>query len=140
MPLPADPADLARGNDQARRDELDTIDPGWCLVWDTEWQRCYRLVQNHTQACRTLPTADGDVVLQGEDLGRWDEEEVSGAGFDDLVAVDEVEVAGQDVERFLLAAVGVWECAAELISTAVVSPVTHLVTPSSRRTKMPLRS
>ncbi|MEU2134051.1 hypothetical protein [Streptomyces sp. NPDC018352] len=49
-------------------------------------------------------------------------------------------IAGQDVERFLLAAVGVGDYAAELISTVVVSPVTHLVTPSSRRTKMPLRS
>ncbi|MFB6878993.1 helicase associated domain-containing protein [Streptomyces sp. NPDC056323] len=25
---------------QARLDELDAIDPGWCLVWDTGWQRC----------------------------------------------------------------------------------------------------
>ncbi|MGW2182915.1 helicase associated domain-containing protein [Streptomyces sp. NPDC001732] len=56
---------------QARRDELDAIDPGWCPVWDTGWQRCYRLVQNHTQAGGTLPEAAGDVVVQGEDLGRW---------------------------------------------------------------------
>ncbi|WP_317868946.1 hypothetical protein [Streptomyces sp. Wh19] len=41
---------------EARRDELDAIDPGWCPAWDTGWQRCYRLVQNH---------------VQGEDLGRW---------------------------------------------------------------------
>ncbi|MCX4851978.1 helicase associated domain-containing protein [Streptomyces sp. NBC_00893] len=56
---------------EARRDELDAIDPGWCPVWDTGWQRCYRLVQNHVQAGGTLPTAEGDVVVQGEDLGRW---------------------------------------------------------------------
>ncbi|MDV9193853.1 hypothetical protein [Streptomyces sp. Wh19] len=55
---------------EARRDELDAVDPGWCPVWDTEWQRCFRLVQNHVQADGTLPEAAGDVV-QGEDLGRW---------------------------------------------------------------------
>ncbi|MGW8882119.1 hypothetical protein ACWGPC_56690, partial [Streptomyces mirabilis] len=33
----------------------------------TGWQqRCYRLVQNHVQAGGTLPTADGNVVVQGE--------------------------------------------------------------------------
>ncbi|WP_323187743.1 MULTISPECIES: DEAD/DEAH box helicase [unclassified Streptomyces] len=56
---------------EARRDELDAIDPGWCPAWDTAWQRCYRLVHNHVQADGTLPTVDGDVVVQGEDLGRW---------------------------------------------------------------------
>ncbi|MCX4852094.1 helicase associated domain-containing protein [Streptomyces sp. NBC_00893] len=56
---------------EARRDELDAIDPGWCPAWDTGWQRCYRLVHNHVQAGGTLPTADGNVVVQGEDLGRW---------------------------------------------------------------------
>ncbi|MFD7499259.1 helicase associated domain-containing protein [Streptomyces sp. NPDC059832] len=56
---------------EARRDEPDAIDPGWCPVWDTGWQRCYRLVHNHVQAGGTLPTATGDVIIQGEDLGRW---------------------------------------------------------------------
>ncbi|MFI5774940.1 helicase associated domain-containing protein [Streptomyces sp. NPDC051658] len=56
---------------RARQEELDAIDPGWCPVWDTGWQRCLRLVQNHVQAGETLPTADGDGVVQGEDLGRW---------------------------------------------------------------------
>ncbi|MEU9567054.1 helicase associated domain-containing protein [Streptomyces sp. NPDC048161] len=56
---------------QARRDELDAIDPGWCPVWDTGWQRRLRLVQNHVQAGGTLPETAGDVVVQGEDLGHW---------------------------------------------------------------------
>ncbi|WP_326771036.1 hypothetical protein OG978_46385 (plasmid) [Streptomyces sp. NBC_01591] len=56
---------------ETRRDELDAIDPGWCPAWDTTWQRCYRLVQNHVQAGGTPPEAAGDVVVQGEDLGRW---------------------------------------------------------------------
>ncbi|MET9658615.1 helicase associated domain-containing protein [Streptomyces sp. NPDC006510] len=56
---------------EARRDELDAIDPGWCPVWDTTWQRCYRLVHNHIQAVATVPTTAGTVVVQGEGLGRW---------------------------------------------------------------------
>ncbi|MFE7045647.1 hypothetical protein ACFU9X_41475 [Streptomyces atratus] len=56
---------------EARRDELDAIDPGWCPAWDTGWRRCYRLVQNHVQAGGTLPETAGDVVVQGEGLGRW---------------------------------------------------------------------
>ncbi|MCX4869975.1 helicase associated domain-containing protein [Streptomyces sp. NBC_00257] len=39
-------------------------------VSNTGWQRCYRLVQIHVQADGTLPEAAGDVVVQGEDLGR----------------------------------------------------------------------
>ncbi|MFG3532434.1 helicase associated domain-containing protein [Streptomyces sp. NPDC047917] len=56
---------------EARRDELDAIDPGWCPVWDTGWQRGYRLVQNHVRAGAPQPETVGDVVVQGEDLGRW---------------------------------------------------------------------
>ncbi|MDV9195401.1 hypothetical protein [Streptomyces sp. Wh19] len=66
LPVPS----AAGAMTEARRDELDAIDPGWCPVWDTGWQRYYRLVQNHVQAGGTLPTTEGDVVVQGEDLGR----------------------------------------------------------------------
>ncbi|MCX4869713.1 helicase associated domain-containing protein (plasmid) [Streptomyces sp. NBC_00257] len=67
--LPVSPA--AGAMTEVRRDELDAVDPGWCPVWDTGWQRCYRLVQIHVQAGGTLPETVGDVVVQGEDLGRW---------------------------------------------------------------------
>ncbi|MGY3061489.1 hypothetical protein ACVWZD_005787 [Streptomyces sp. TE3672] len=67
LPVPS----AARAMAEARRDELDAIDPGWCPVWDTAWQRCYRLVQNHIQAGGTLPETVGGFVVQGEDLGRW---------------------------------------------------------------------
>ncbi|WP_331754407.1 hypothetical protein OHA19_41675 (plasmid) [Streptomyces sp. NBC_00012] len=67
LPVPS----AAEAMTEARQDELDAIDPGWCPDWDTGWQRCYRLVQNHVQAGGTLPMADGEVVGQGEDLGRW---------------------------------------------------------------------
>lgn len=55
---------------EARQDELDAVDPGWCPVWDTGWQRYVRLAQNHVQAGGTLPTAESGIVVQGEGLGR----------------------------------------------------------------------
>ncbi|MET8747847.1 helicase associated domain-containing protein [Streptomyces sp. NPDC004728] len=56
---------------EARRAALEEIDPGWCPVWDTGWQRCFRLVQNLLQNGGALPVAAGKVIVQGEDLGRW---------------------------------------------------------------------
>ncbi|MFI0243109.1 Helicase associated domain protein [Streptomyces sp. NPDC016845] len=66
---PAGPAAGALTDE--RRRQLDDIDPGWCPGWDTGWQRCLRLVQAHLADGGSLPTAAGDVVVQGEDLGRW---------------------------------------------------------------------
>ncbi|MDI3390759.1 helicase associated domain-containing protein [Streptomyces sp. B-S-A8] len=56
---------------QERREALDEIDPGWCPAWDVGWQRCFRLTQQFVDAGGAVPTAVGDVVVQGEDLGRW---------------------------------------------------------------------
>ncbi|XIG72339.1 helicase (plasmid) [Streptomyces sp. SGAir0957] len=56
---------------EERRQQLDDIDPGWCPAWDAGWQRCLRLVQAHLADGGNLPTKTGDVVVQGEDLGRW---------------------------------------------------------------------
>ncbi|CAM5286669.1 helicase [Streptomyces spiroverticillatus] len=54
-----------------RRDALDEIDPGWSPVWDAGWQRCMRLVQQHLENGGSMPMEAGEVVVQGEDLGRW---------------------------------------------------------------------
>ncbi|MER5618562.1 helicase associated domain-containing protein [Streptomyces sp. NPDC002215] len=62
LPVPS----AAGAMTEARQDELDAVDPGWCPAWDTGWQRCYRLVQNHVQAVGILPEAAGDVVVQSE--------------------------------------------------------------------------
>ncbi|MFE6743849.1 DEAD/DEAH box helicase [Streptomyces tubercidicus] len=55
-----------------RREQLEDIDPSWCPSWPVEWQRAFHLVRLHLEEVGgTLPTEPGDVVHQGEDLGRW---------------------------------------------------------------------
>ncbi|MFB7300641.1 DEAD/DEAH box helicase [Streptomyces rubiginosohelvolus] len=54
-----------------RREQLEDIDPSWCPTWPVEWQRAFHLVRLHLEAGHPLPTELGDVVHQGEDLGRW---------------------------------------------------------------------
>ncbi|MEU9352395.1 Helicase associated domain protein [Streptomyces griseoloalbus] len=56
---------------EERRKQLEDIDPAWCPAWPVEWQRCFHLVRLHLEAGGKLPTEPGDVVHQGEDLGRW---------------------------------------------------------------------
>ncbi|WP_434095588.1 helicase associated domain-containing protein [Streptomyces goshikiensis] len=54
-----------------RREQLEEIDPSWCPVWPVTWQRCFHLVRLHLDGGEALPTTAGEVVRQGEDLGRW---------------------------------------------------------------------
>ncbi|MEV6162282.1 Helicase associated domain protein [Streptomyces sp. NPDC052052] len=55
-----------------RREQLEDIDPSWCPVWPVEWQRAFHLVRLHLEEVGgELPAVPGDVVHQGEDLGRW---------------------------------------------------------------------
>ncbi|GAA4547422.1 helicase associated domain-containing protein [Streptomyces collinus] len=56
---------------EMRREQLEDIDPSWCPAWPVEWQRAFHLVRQHLEAGGALPTSPGDVVHQGEDLGRW---------------------------------------------------------------------
>ncbi|MDT6988233.1 Helicase associated domain protein [Streptomyces lusitanus] len=56
---------------EERREQLEEIDPSWCPAWPVEWQRCFHLVRLHLGAGHPLPTEPGDVMHQGEDLGRW---------------------------------------------------------------------
>ncbi|WP_406320036.1 Helicase associated domain protein [Streptomyces sp. NBC_01637] len=54
-----------------RREQLEDIDASWCPAWPVAWQRAFHLTRQHLDAGGTLPTAAGDVVHQGEDLGHW---------------------------------------------------------------------
>ncbi|MEU7038856.1 Helicase associated domain protein [Streptomyces sp. NPDC046237] len=54
-----------------RREQLEEIDASWCPSWPVTWQRAFHLVRMHLDAGEALPTEVGDVVRQGEDLGRW---------------------------------------------------------------------
>ncbi|MEV0982481.1 hypothetical protein [Streptomyces sp. NPDC049915] len=56
---------------QERREQLEDIDPAWCPTWPVEWQRCFHLTRHHLEQGGELPTKPGNIVHQGEDLGRW---------------------------------------------------------------------
>ncbi|MEU7134838.1 Helicase associated domain protein [Streptomyces sp. NPDC046261] len=80
-------ASSAKALTEARREALDEIDPGWCPAWDAGWQRCFRLAQAHVQGGGAVPTAAGEVIVQGEDLGRW--VQTCRLGWDALVPVQQ---------------------------------------------------
>ncbi|MCT9094265.1 Helicase associated domain protein [Streptomyces sp. ASQP_92] len=67
--LPVQPS--AGALSETRREQLEEIDASWCPSWPVTWQRCFHLVRMHLDAGEALPTEAGDVVRQGEDLGRW---------------------------------------------------------------------
>ncbi|MFK0043747.1 Helicase associated domain protein [Streptomyces sp. NPDC090741] len=56
---------------EERREALEEIDASWCPAWDISWQRAFHLTRVHLDAGGRLPLAPGEVVVQGEDLGRW---------------------------------------------------------------------
>ncbi|WP_445076716.1 helicase associated domain-containing protein, partial [[Kitasatospora] papulosa] len=56
---------------EERREQLEEIDASWCPSWPVTWQRCFHLVRMHLDAGEALPIETGDVMRQGEDLGRW---------------------------------------------------------------------
>ncbi|MFF7977009.1 YceI family protein [Streptomyces sp. NPDC007905] len=56
---------------EERREQFEDIDPAWCPAWPVDWQRCFHLTRQHLDTGGTLPMTPGDVVHQGEDLGRW---------------------------------------------------------------------
>ncbi|MER6075818.1 Helicase associated domain protein [Streptomyces sp. NPDC001817] len=62
---------LAGALSDERREQLEDIDPSWCPAWPVEWHRAFHLVRLHLEAGGELPMEPGEVVHQGEDLGRW---------------------------------------------------------------------
>ncbi|MEV6962064.1 Helicase associated domain protein [Streptomyces sp. NPDC051207] len=72
---------------EERREQLEDIDPSWCPAWPVEWQRVFHLTRQHLEHGGTLPTAPGETVRQGEDLGRW--VRAQRLGYDRLTAVQQ---------------------------------------------------
>ncbi|MEU6865134.1 Helicase associated domain protein [Streptomyces sp. NPDC046876] len=56
---------------EERREALEAIDASWCPAWEISWQRAFHLTRVHLDAGGRLPLGPGEVVVQGEDLGRW---------------------------------------------------------------------
>ncbi len=56
---------------EERREALDAVDASWCPAWEISWQRAFHLTRVHLDAGGRLPLTPGEVVVQGEDLGRW---------------------------------------------------------------------
>ncbi|MFC7994473.1 Helicase associated domain protein [Streptomyces pilosus] len=82
------PAQSAAGAlPEGRREQLEDIDPSWCPAWPVEWQRCFHLTRLHLEAGGELPTEPGELVHQGEDLGRW--VRVQRLGWDKLTTVQQ---------------------------------------------------
>ncbi|MFD5028808.1 Helicase associated domain protein [Streptomyces sp. NPDC058405] len=85
-----------------RREQLEEIDASWCPSWPVTWQRCFHLVRLHLDSGEALPTEAGEVVRQGEDLGRWVKS--VRLGWDQLTGVQQwmceqvlgIEPAGED--------------------------------------------
>jgi hypothetical protein len=59
------------GLDRERRQALEDIDPAWCPTWPVVWQRCFHLARTYHTAGGTLPDRAGQLIIQGEDIGRW---------------------------------------------------------------------
>lgn len=72
-------------NSARRWRELEKIDPAWCPVWDIAWQRCFHLARAHVNGGRELSTVPGEIVVQGEDLGRWARVQRTAAVWDGLL-------------------------------------------------------
>ncbi|MCM8554257.1 helicase associated domain-containing protein [Streptomyces sp. STCH 565 A] len=72
-------------NSARRWRELGKIDPAWCPVWDIAWQRCFHLARAHVNGGRELSTVPGEIVVQGEDLGRWARVQRTAAVWDGLL-------------------------------------------------------
>jgi hypothetical protein len=75
---PTDPSSIGAADGPAgaltaqRREALEQIDPAWCPAWPVDWQRAFHLARRHLQDGGNLTGhSAGQLVIQGEDLGRW---------------------------------------------------------------------
>ncbi|MEO3768666.1 Helicase associated domain protein [Streptomyces sp. B8F3] len=79
MPIGQHMANLRRkgglGKDPERAREraaqLTAIDPDWNCPWPLDWQRHYRVLTDLVDADGSLPEIQPGVLFEGDDLGRW---------------------------------------------------------------------
>lgn len=77
-----DGADLPPGAlTEQRREALEAIDPSWCPAWAIDWQRRFTLARVHVADGGTVT---GQLVIQGEDIGRWATVQQNAATFERL--------------------------------------------------------
>ncbi|MGW0792319.1 Helicase associated domain protein [Streptomyces sp. NPDC002911] len=72
---------------EERREQLEEIDASWCPAWAVTWQRTFHLTRLHLEAGDPLPMQPGQVLAQGEDLGRWGQ--TVRTGWDKLTAAQQ---------------------------------------------------
>lgn len=54
-----------------RAEQLTEIDPDWDCPWPLDWQRHYRVLADLVDADGALPHIAPSVVYDGDDIGRW---------------------------------------------------------------------
>jgi superfamily II DNA or RNA helicase len=56
---------------QTRATQLTSIDPDWNCPWPLNWQRHYRVLADLVDADGSLPEIQPVVLMDGDDIGRW---------------------------------------------------------------------
>lgn len=81
-----DAADLPPGAlTRHRQEALEAIDPSWCPAWAVDWQRRFTLARVHVAAGGTVTGHEtGQLVVEGEDIGRWATIQQNAATFEKL--------------------------------------------------------
>jgi superfamily II DNA or RNA helicase len=54
-----------------RAKQLAAIDPDWDCPWPLDWQRHYKVLADLVDADGVLPAIDPGVLFEGDDIGRW---------------------------------------------------------------------
>ncbi|GHE13855.1 helicase [Streptomyces alanosinicus] len=68
---------LGKDPDRAaeRAAQLTAIDPDWDCPWPLDWQRHYRVLADLVDADGVLPEIQPGVLMDGDDLGKWLEQQ-----------------------------------------------------------------
>ncbi|WP_189719188.1 DEAD/DEAH box helicase [Streptomyces chryseus] len=59
------------GRAAQRAEQLAAIDPDWNCPWPLDWQRHYKVLADLVDADGRLPHIDPGVTFDGDDIGRW---------------------------------------------------------------------